>query len=208
MTEAPNHNETSGKARSNAAIAVACAAFVASMVGVAYAAVPLYQLFCQVTGYGGTTQRADAAPVRAIDREITIRFDANVAGGLQWALKPKQRTIKLKIGAIGETAYIAKSLAKDITWGTATFNVTPFEAGPYFAKIDCFCFTEQKLEAGETADMGVTFYVDPDIAKDRNLDHIKTITLSYTMFPTDPPENKPVAARSAEPENGKDKERL
>jgi len=180
---------------SNAIIAVACVVFVATMVGAAYAAVPLYQLFCSVTGYGGTTQRAEATPVAPIDRTITIRFDANVAQKLPWSLKPEAGSLTLKVGETGTAFYKAVSKADARTWGTATFNVTPFEAGPYFSKIDCFCFTEQSLAAGESADMGVTFFVDPAIAEDPKLDHIKTITLSYTMFPTDPPANKPVAAR-------------
>ena len=140
MSKTENDMAEATSRRSNAAVAVACAAFVASMVGVAYAAVPLYELFCQVTGFGGTTQRADAAPVAPIDRKITIRFDANVAGGLKWKLKPKDRTVSLNVGDVGETAYIARNLAHKTNWGTATFNVTPFEAGPYFSKIDCFCF--------------------------------------------------------------------
>lgn len=196
------HAKANKAKRGNAAIAVACVAFVVSMVGVAYAAVPLYQLFCQVTGYGGTTQRAESAPVKPIDRQITVRFDANVASGLKWKLKPKERTITLKVGEIGETAYFAKSLDDAESWGTATFNVTPFEAGPYFSKIDCFCFSEQKLAAGEKADMGIIFFVDPAIAEDKKLDHIKTITLSYTMFPVDAPERDSIAARASETEQG------
>ncbi|MBB4304221.1 cytochrome c oxidase assembly protein subunit 11 [Rhodobium orientis] len=182
--------------RSNAVIAVACIAFVGAMVGAAYAAVPLYQIFCQVTGYGGTTQRAAAAPAVPIDREITVRFDANVASGLPWKMTPNERTVKLKVGAVRTTSYKAHSNGDQVTYGTATFNVTPFEAGVYFSKIDCFCFTEQHLKPGETADMGITFFIDPAIAEDKNLDYLKTITLSYTMFPDDPPEDGASAERA------------
>ena len=197
MSDMATEKKTGKAKRGNAMIAVACIAFVGAMIGVSYAAVPLYQLFCQVTGYGGTTQRAETAPAEPIDRKITVRFDANVGAGLDWALKPNERTITLQVGAVGETAYTARNLTGETSWGTATFNVTPFEAGPYFSKIDCFCFTEQELKGGETAEMGITFYVDPDIAEDPNLDHIKNITLSYTMFPAEAPEPKPFAARDA-----------
>lgn len=187
---------TGGRAHNiNAVIAVACVVFVGAMVGAAYAAVPLYQLFCQVTGYAGTTARANAAPVKPIDRLVTIRFDANVAKKLPWSLTPETRSLTLKVGEVATVFYRAENQAARQTWGSATFNVTPFEAGSYFSKIDCFCFTEQTLAAGEGADMGVTFFVDPAIAKDKKLDYIKTITLSYTMFPDDPPEEAPVAAR-------------
>lgn len=207
-TDDENTEATVRERRTNAATAIACATFVVAMVGAAYAAVPLYELFCRVTGYGGTTQRAESAPVAPIDRQITVRFDANVAGGLNWTLKPKQRTITLNVGEVGTTAYTAASKTDRTSWGTATFNVTPFEAGSYFSKIECFCFSEQKLEPAEVADMGVTFFIDPAIAEDSNLDHVNTITLSYTMFPADPPDRKPIAARTPEAEQGRSSKRL
>ncbi len=192
--------KTGGGTSRNGAIALVCLFFVCGMVGAAYAAVPLYQLFCQVTGYGGTTVRANAAPAKPIDRKITIRFDANVAKALPWSLKPETRSVTLNVGEVSTVFYRAESRTDRRTWGTATFNVTPFEAGSYFSKIDCFCFSEQTLGPGEGADMGVTFFVDPAIAEDSQLDSVKTITLSYTMFPDDPPEDQPVAARPADDE--------
>lgn len=181
--------------------AALCGVFVAGMVGMSFAAVPLYRIFCQVTGFGGTTQQADSAPATQLDREITIRFDGNVANGLGWSFRPRERQVKLKVGEIGEVAFIAENRTDSLTAGTAAFNVTPNSAGAYFNKIACFCFTEQVLEPGETVDMPVQFFVDPAIADDSELDYITTITLSYTFFPADPPANSVAAAPAGEPEN-------
>ncbi|ADZ71817.1 Cytochrome c oxidase assembly protein CtaG / Cox11 [Polymorphum gilvum SL003B-26A1] len=167
----------------------------ALMIGASYAAVPLYELFCQVTGFGGTTQRAEAASETVIDRMITIRFDGNVNAALPWQFRPEHRTVTLAMGETGQLAYVATNIADGPTVGTSVFNVTPFEAGVYFNKIQCFCFTEQRLEAGESVEMPVVFFVDPDMDKDPNLRHVKEITLSYTFFPAEAPV-KPVAARS------------
>nr|WP_319772886.1 cytochrome c oxidase assembly protein [Breoghania sp.] len=180
-------------ARSNRTLAIACVAFVGCMVGAAYASVPLYQLFCAVTGYGGTTQRAQSAPVEPIERRIKVRFDGNVASNLPWTFKPEGRQVELNMGEVGTEKYMVANLSGVPNAGTATFNVTPFEAGAYFNKLDCFCFTEQALAAGEEREMQVVFFVDPAMDDDPNLKHIDTITLSYTFF-RDEEAEQPVAA--------------
>jgi cytochrome c oxidase assembly protein subunit 11 len=190
-----NASSTEKQRNSRAGLTAAiCAVFVAGMVGASFAAVPLYGIFCQVTGFGGTTQRASAAPEHALDREITIRFDGNVANGLGWSFRPRERNIRLRIGEVAEVSFIAESRMPTTTTGTAAFNVTPLEAGAYFNKIACFCFTDQTLAPGETVEMPVQFFVDPAIAEDSELDYVDSITLSYTFFPTDNPEPKPLAA--------------
>lgn len=155
------------------------------MLGAAYAAVPLYELFCQVTGLGGTTQRADANPKGVLDRVMTVRFDANVGGNLPWRVTPAG-PITDNIGAVDTVEFIAKNLTDKPITGTALFNVVPEQTGIYFNKIECFCFTEQTLQPGEEVRMPVTFFVDPDIAQDRNLDPVRNITLSYTFFASEP----------------------
>jgi len=185
------------KQRTNVVIAGTCVAFFAGMVGMAYAAVPLYRLFCQVTGYAGTTQRVEQQYAgKILDRDITIRFDANTAG-VPWDFEPVARSITIKIGETARAHYRAVNKLQTATTGRATFNVSPDLAGAYFNKVECFCFTEQTLKPGETADMPVVFYVDPDILDVPELKNIKTITLSYTMFPAEG--DKPVAAA---PETG------
>ena len=177
-------NTVSEKAqRSNRVIAVVCLAFFASMVGAAYAAVPLYQLFCQVTGYGGTTQRVTQYSQTVLDREIKVRFDANTAGGLPWDFKPVQRDVTMKIGETTQISYKAKNTFSRPTAGRASFNVTPQLAGAYFMKVECFCFTDTELQPGEEMDMPVVFYVDPEIVNVPELKNVGTITLSYTFFP-------------------------
>ncbi|MBV6656527.1 MAG: cytochrome c oxidase assembly protein [Devosiaceae bacterium] len=179
--------------------ALALATFAGCMVGVAYAAVPLYELFCRVTGFGGTTQVADTAPVEALDQTIKVRFDANVAAGLDWDLDPVDTEIEVQIGAITETLYQAASLTGEDSWGTATFNVSPPQAGAYFNKMHCFCFELQHLAPGAVADMGVVFFVDPAILDDPSAARIDTITLSYTMFPADAPAGAELAANTTNP---------
>ncbi|GHB21977.1 cytochrome c oxidase assembly protein CtaG [Pseudovibrio japonicus] len=178
----PETTEQRGTKRSNATVAVICTGVFFGMVGLSFAAVPLYELFCQVTGYGGTTQRAEEASDTILDREIIVSFDANVAPGLDWDFKPKQKKVRVKLGQMTEIMYEAQSLAKQVSTGTSTFNVAPFEVGGYFNKIDCFCFTEQPLESGESIDMPVVFFIDPEMDKDESLKNIKEITLSYTFF--------------------------
>jgi cytochrome c oxidase assembly protein subunit 11 len=165
-------------------IPLTCVACVAGMIGLAYAAVPLYRIFCQVTGYGGTTQAADAGSEVVLDRMVTIRFDANTARGMAWNFQAEQRQMTLRIGETGLAFYRASNPTTKAITGTATFNVTPPQAGAYFNKIECFCFTEQTLEPGASADMPVSFFVDPAIVDDPDVASVGTITLSYTFFPT------------------------
>lgn len=167
----------------NTQIAAYCCAGILGMVALAYASVPLYDLFCRVTGYAGTTQRADVAPTQILDREMTVRFDANTAAGLDWHFVPDGPPVTLKVGETALAFYRAENRAAVPVTGTATFNVTPQKAGVYFSKIDCFCFTEQTLAPGEAVPMPVSFFIDPAIAEDPDLDDVKTITLSYTFFP-------------------------
>ena len=170
------------KTKSNASIAVVCLVFVGCMVGAAYAAVPLYDLFCRVTGYGGTTQQTDFADITPIERTIKINFDANVVSDLPWDFNPVKKQITIQMGQVAEMNYIVSNLGVSTNVGTATFNVTPFEAGLYFNKLECFCFTEQALDYGESVEMPVVFFVDPDMNNDPNLDSVNEITLSYTFF--------------------------
>jgi cytochrome c oxidase assembly protein subunit 11 len=168
--------------RRNRLVMVSLFGLVAGMVGLAYASVPLYDLFCKVTGFGGTTQRAEVAPTTILDRKITVRFNADVDNKLPWAFRPEQKEITLKLGETGLAAYRAENRTANATVGTASFNVTPDKAGQYFNKIECFCFTEQVLQGGQAVDMPVAFFVDPAMAQDRNMEDVTTITLSYTFF--------------------------
>ena len=160
---------------------------VAAMIGLAFASVPLYRLFCQVTGFGGTPLRADSAP-GAVAGQIGVRFDANINPALPWRFEPKQHTVRIHPGERTQIFYHATNLTARTTTGTATFNVTPLKAGQYFSKIECFCFTEQTLKGGEDVDMPVVFYVDPAIRDDPEAKNIDEITLSYTFYPVETPE--------------------
>jgi cytochrome c oxidase assembly protein subunit 11 len=155
---------------------------IAGMLGLTAASVPLYRLFCQVTGYGGTTQRAEQAPDQISDRTIKVRFNAEVAQGIPWSFEPEQREIEIRIGEQQLAFYRARNNGERPIVGTATFNVTPNKAGFYFSKIDCFCFTEQVLQPGESADLPVSFFVDPAILDDPETQDVRSITLSYTFF--------------------------
>ena len=156
--------------------------FVAGMGGLAYASVPLYEIFCRVTGYGGTTQVAAIESDQVIDRVMKIRFDSNVNPALAWAFDPVLKSMELKVGENALAFYQAENQSDETIVGTATFNVTPDKAGLFFNKVDCFCFTEQVLKPGQKVDMPVTFFIDPSIVEDPNLDDVTTITLSYTFF--------------------------
>ena len=173
---------------------LALAAVVAGMVGMAFAAVPLYRLFCQVTGYGGTTQTAGEAPELVLDRVITVRFNADVARGMPWRFRPARLAIDARVGEPMLAYYRASNDTDETVSGHAVFNVTPLKAGIYFAKIDCFCFEEQVLAPGESVEMPVSFFIDPTIADDPNLNDVGTITLSYTFFRTEPDEEQRPAA--------------
>lgn len=190
--DASTANAQQKATRSNRTIVVICAGFVVGMVGVSYAAVPLYDMFCQVTGYGGTTQRVEQVSDTVLDRKITIRFDGNVAPGLAWKFGPDEREMDIRIGETVQASYTAMNRSDSATTGQATYNVTPQLAGAYFNKVECFCFTETTLEPGGTLEMPVVFFVDPAIVDDPDLKDIDTITLSYTFFSHE--EEKPVAA--------------
>ena len=179
--------------RSNRIVALSCLAFFGGMVGMAYAAVPLYAMFCQMTGYGGTTQRVTQYSDTILDRKITVRFDANVSGGLPWDFKPVHRDVTMRIGETTQIAYTAENIFDVPTAGRASFNVSPPLAGSYFNKVECFCFTDTTLKPGEKIDMPVVFYIDPSIVEQAELANLKTITLSYTFFPIEPA--TPVAAK-------------
>ncbi len=183
----PLKNESSK--RSNASVLIACTGLVVGMIGLSYAAVPLYKIFCQVTGYGGTTQRAElTSDIEVIDRKITIRFDGNISKNLNWDFKPAQRDVVVNMGQSVEVKYTAENMSDKPMTGMATFNVTPQAAGAYFNKIECFCFTETTLQPGEKIDMPVVFFIDPDLDQEKYLKHIETITLSYTFFKEDEPQ--------------------
>ena len=179
--ETPN---TSSQRRNHIIVATACGVFVAAMVGAAYAAVPLYNWFCRTTGFGGTTQVATAAP-------------SHVAGGLPWRFESEQNSIEVRIGEVVTVSYSVVNESARETVGVASYNVSPPTAGIYFSKINCFCFTDQRLKGGEKRDMTVVFFVDPELVKDWEQDGLDTITLSYTMYPTRQPEAPRVGSGAA-----------
>jgi len=166
----------------NTQIAVLLVAGVALMAALAYASVPLYTLFCRATGFGGTTQTALFAPWHIGSRTITVSFDGNVDPSLPWDFEPEQRDIKVKLGQVVTVKYRARNRSNKTLTGTATDNVQPDRAGPYFDKTQCFCFTKQTLKAGQSAEFPVQFYIDPAMADDRNAKDVANITLSYTFF--------------------------
>lgn len=182
--------------RANRRVAFTMAGLVVVMVGMAYAAVPLYRIFCQVTGYGGTTGQAASAPAQVGERVMTVRFDANTAGtDMPWRFEPVVPSMTVRVGEEHLAFYRARNPSQTAITGTATFNVTPHLAGAYFRKIACFCFSEQRLEAGESVDMPVSFFVDPEIVNDPNLRDVRTITLSYTFFKSKKEESGAITAR-------------
>lgn len=172
--------------RKNRRLMVVLGTVAVGMVGLSYAAVPLYDLFCRVTGFAGTTQVAEEKSTAISQRAIKIRFDA-MAADIEWAFQPVLRQIRLQIGENAVAFYRATNQSDRPLTGTATFNVTPLKAGAYFNKVECFCFTEQTLAPGESVDMPVAFFVDPEIEADPNLNDVKTITLSYTFYPVAKP---------------------
>ncbi len=188
-------------ARAKRRTGVLAALLAVAMIGLAYASVPLYRLFCQVTGFGGTTSTAEeaalpgASQLKALGgRTIRIRFDSNMAPGLGWRFAPRDRDVEIRIGEKRLAFYNATNTESVATTGRATFNVSPDTAGQYFRKIECFCFTEQTLAAGETVQMPVTYFIDPAILDDPSANKIKEITLSYTFFKVDNPASEPVSA--------------
>ncbi len=175
---------TTAVAQKNTRTAMIMAVIVAAMVGLAFASVPLYKMFCELTGFAGTPQRAERAP-GAIAGEVGVRFDANVHPGLPWQFEPEQTTVRIKPGAQTKVFYLAQNLSARPITGQAVFNVSPDQVGKYFKKVECFCFTEQTLKAGQKVDMPVIFFVDPAIKKDPDTKDIDEITLSYTFYPVE-----------------------
>ena len=171
-------------ARRNVRTAALAALLAASMTGLAFASGPLYRLFCEVTGFAGTTQTGAGAP-GAVAQRISVRFDATTSNALPWEFRAERSTQQVAIGERSIAFYSARNLSDRPVTGTATFNVTPAQAGQYFTKIQCFCFTEQRLEPGQEMRMPVVFYVDPKILEDRDARRISEITLSYTFYPVD-----------------------
>ncbi|WP_375687179.1 cytochrome c oxidase assembly protein [Pseudooceanicola sp. LIPI14-2-Ac024] len=167
---------------------------VVTMGALAWASVPFYNWFCRVTGFGGVTQTAEAGSDTILDKTIKVRFDANTDPGMPWQFKPMQREVEIRIGETGIAFYEAYNPTDRVIAGTASYNVAPYDAGYYFTKIDCFCFTQQVLQPGERVEMPVTFYVDPEMVEDRDAKYIQRIVLSYTFYETDLPESEDLAA--------------
>jgi cytochrome c oxidase assembly protein subunit 11 len=180
-----NDSDIAKPKRGHSIVALPLAGLVAAMVGLSFAAVPLYRMFCQATGYGGTPQRAEAAPTEVLDRTIRVRFDGNVDHSLPWRFVPDQASMDVNIGETALAFFKATNPGAAAVTGTAVFNVAPEIAGRYFTKIECFCFKQQTLAAGQTAEMPVTFFVDPKIVDDEDTKNITEITLSYTFYRTD-----------------------
>ena len=209
MPQAPTRNPKAAERRGSrrglgrdAAVAAICGLVVVLMVGASYAAVPFYNWFCRTTGFNGTTQVATSAPSSApLARKIAVRFDANVAAGLPWRFEPEQTEIEVRIGEVVTVFYTVTNQSARTTTGQAAYNVAPLTVGAYFQKINCFCFTEQTMAAGEKREMPVVFYVDPALVKDSDNDGLNSITLSYTFYPVRDPAPKPVA--TSEPDKPK-----
>jgi cytochrome c oxidase assembly protein subunit 11 len=198
MNEPMNQDRLTGyrSHRRDMIVAASCGVFVAGMVGMAYAAVPLYDWFCRTTGFGGRPQIATSAPQGVAGRTVTVRFDGNVTGGLPWRFEPEQNSITVRLGEVVTVNYLATNLAARETAGQAAYNVAPGTTGAYFQKLNCFCFTEQRLGPGEKREMPVVFYIDPALEKDSELDDLNTITLSYSFYAIREPV-RPVADRGA-----------
>jgi cytochrome c oxidase assembly protein subunit 11 len=191
MTNSP-HDSPKRATRHNF-VALSLVGLVAAMVGLSFAAVPLYRIFCQATGYGGVPQRAANAPGEVLDRTVSVRFDGNVDGALPWTFAPDKQVVDVKIGEATLAFFKAHNNSDVPVSGTAIFNVSPELAGRYFTKIECFCFKQQTLQPGATVEMPVTFFVDPKLIEDEDTRNIDEITLSYTFYRSD---NQPsVAAR-------------
>jgi len=190
---------TPQRRRRDLLVATACGVFAVAMVGAAYAAVPFYNWFCRTTGFAGTTQVAAAGPSNVLGRKIVVRFDANVTGGLPWRFEPEQNSVEVRIGDVVTVNYLVTNESARETVGQASYNVSPPTVGAYFSKINCFCFTEQRFRPGETREMPVVFFVDPELAKDVEQDGLNTITLSYTMYPVRQSEPQSVGSAARDP---------
>jgi cytochrome c oxidase assembly protein subunit 11 len=187
-------------ARQHRRVGMRAAGGAAAMLLLAFASVPLYRMFCQITGFAGTTQKAVKPSDIVLDRTINIRFDATVSPGLAWTVVPTAAQATVRFGETAMAYYRATNTSDKPIVGTASFNVSPDQTGVYFNKLACFCFTEQRLEPGQSVDMPVQYFVDPDMVKDKDASHIGLITLSYTFFPVDNP--KVSAAPAALPPKG------
>ncbi|GLI96893.1 MAG: cytochrome c oxidase assembly protein [Pseudomonadota bacterium] len=183
MATAPHHTLADRNRRTMIVMAI----IAAGMLTLGFASVPLYRMFCERTGFGGTTQRAsaDVAVTKAVGHTMSIRFDSNVSPSLPWKFYPEQKTDTVTVGARDMQIFIAKNLSDKPITGTATFNVTPTQAGAYFTKIQCFCFTQQTLQPGQEVRMPVLYYVDPKILNDPDNKDVQEITLSYTFYPVE-----------------------
>lgn len=177
-----NHDDL---VRKNARTGLIVLAVVIGMVGLAFASVPLYDMFCRVTGFSGTTQVAQSLPDTILDRTVTVKFNADIGRNFPWSFKPDMREIEVRLGERGITSYTAINKADEAVAGTAIYGVTPLKAGKYFHKIQCFCFDKQTLNAREKANMPVLFFVDPKMNDDPNMDDVSVITLSYTFYKSD-----------------------
>ena len=182
MTPGRDPRTHQGTRRKNLILMGGLFGLVFGMIGLSFAAVPLYDLFCKVTGFGGTTQQAEGPAGEILDRTVKVRFNADVNGALPWGFRPEIHQMEVRIGESAMMSYRAVNNSDEPIVGTATYNVTPDKTGIYFNKIQCFCFTEQRLEPGQSVDMPVYFFVDPAMADDPKLDDVQTITLSYTFF--------------------------
>jgi cytochrome c oxidase assembly protein subunit 11 len=196
---APNdqHEQQPTAAPRHGAVAAICGLIVVGMVGLSFASVPLYRLYCQVTGYAGTTQRAEKASDVVVDRIVKVHFDANVAAGLPWKFEPVLSPVNVKVGDNELAFFRATNTSNKPTTGTAVFNVAPDQVGTHFNKVQCFCFTEQRLEPGQTVDMAVSFYIDPTFVTDVETQNLSEVTLSYSFYPVAAPK-KPDGHASAE----------
>lgn len=180
MSAASTRQQSAGARRT----ALICAGVALGMTGLSFAAVPLYDLFCKATGFGGTPMVGTSGDGRILDRTMAVRFDANVSPGLGWRFEPESPEVTFKIGQTQTVFYKITNRTDRVSTGIATFNVAPAQSAAYFVKIQCFCFTEHTLKPGETLEAPVVFYIDPEIAQNRDLDGVKSITLSYTYFPS------------------------
>jgi cytochrome c oxidase assembly protein subunit 11 len=180
----------------NLGVLIACVVFVGAMIGMSYAAVPLYDLFCKVTGYNGTTKRVEQASSVILDEKIRVELDTNMASALGWDFKALDRSVTPRIGETVQVNFRISNDFNEAQTGRAVFNVTPMAAGAYFNKLECFCFTDLTLKPGESRDMPVVFFIDPEIVKYQETKDLKVITLSYTFYPSDKP--KPVAVLKAD----------
>jgi cytochrome c oxidase assembly protein subunit 11 len=184
---------TDNSAESKWTAAIVCGLIVAVMLGMSFAAVPFYGWFCRATGLGGTTQVSKVMPGEVLSRKLIVRLDANLSGGLPWKFEPEQNSVEARIGEVVTVLFTVTNESPHETVGQAAYNVVPLTVGAYFEKVNCFCFAEQRLKAGERREMTVVFYVDPALAHDSEQDDLNTITLSYTMYPVRPPRDQAAA---------------